>query len=82
VALLIFGYVKGRFIGAHPLRSALQTALIGGLTGAAVMLLFAPQSGIQTLAQIYQRSIQLRDLTQMDRVSAALEAGTTAVKAA
>lgn len=34
VALLIFGYVKGRFTGARPLRSALQTALIGGLAAA------------------------------------------------
>ena len=31
VALLVFGYVKGRFAGAPPVRSALQTALIGGL---------------------------------------------------
>jgi vacuolar iron transporter family protein len=30
-ALLMFGYVKGRFTGAHPFRSALQTMLIGGL---------------------------------------------------
>jgi VIT1/CCC1 family predicted Fe2+/Mn2+ transporter len=30
-ALLMFGYVKGRFTGAHPLRSAFQTMLIGGL---------------------------------------------------
>ena len=35
VALLIFGYVKGRFTGAPPIRSALQTALIGGLAAAA-----------------------------------------------
>jgi VIT1/CCC1 family predicted Fe2+/Mn2+ transporter len=34
-AKLIFGYVKGCFIGARPLRSALQTALIGGLAAAA-----------------------------------------------
>jgi VIT1/CCC1 family predicted Fe2+/Mn2+ transporter len=34
-ALLIFGYIKGRFTGARPLRSALQTALIGGLAAAA-----------------------------------------------
>src|SRR5690242_13495287 len=31
LALLIFGYVKGRFTGASPIRSGLQTALIGGL---------------------------------------------------
>jgi vacuolar iron transporter family protein len=35
VALLIFGYVKGRFTGTRPVRSALQTALIGGLAAAA-----------------------------------------------
>jgi VIT1/CCC1 family predicted Fe2+/Mn2+ transporter len=34
-ALLVFGYVKGRFTGARPGRSALQTALIGGLAAAA-----------------------------------------------
>lgn len=34
-ALLIFGYIKGRFTGAPPLRSALQTALIGGLAASA-----------------------------------------------
>jgi predicted membrane protein (TIGR00267 family) len=31
VALAIFGYVKGRFTGAAPLRSSIQTVLIGGL---------------------------------------------------
>jgi VIT1/CCC1 family predicted Fe2+/Mn2+ transporter len=35
VALAIFGYVKGRFTGAHPLRSSAQTTLIGGLAAAA-----------------------------------------------
>jgi VIT1/CCC1 family predicted Fe2+/Mn2+ transporter len=35
VALLVFGYVKGRFTGTRPLRGALQTALIGGLAAAA-----------------------------------------------
>jgi VIT1/CCC1 family predicted Fe2+/Mn2+ transporter len=33
-ALLIFGYVKGRFTGTRPFRSAIQTALIGGLAAA------------------------------------------------
>jgi vacuolar iron transporter family protein len=31
VALLVFGYVKGHFTGVPPLRSALQTALVGGI---------------------------------------------------
>ena len=35
VALAIFGYVKGRYTGARPLRSALQTVVIGGLAAAA-----------------------------------------------
>jgi VIT1/CCC1 family predicted Fe2+/Mn2+ transporter len=39
VALLVFGYVKGRFTGAPPVRSAWQTALIGGLAAAAAFLI-------------------------------------------
>ncbi len=35
MALLIFGYVKGRFTGTRPFHSAIQTALIGGLAAAA-----------------------------------------------
>lgn len=31
IALAVFGYVKGRFTGMRPSRSALQTVLIGGL---------------------------------------------------
>ncbi|MGD0339656.1 MAG: VIT1/CCC1 transporter family protein [Bacteroidota bacterium] len=31
LALIIFGYVKGRFTGVAPFRSAFQTVLIGGL---------------------------------------------------
>ena len=34
-ALFIFGYVKARFTGGRPFRSALQTALIGSLAAAA-----------------------------------------------
>lgn len=39
LALLLFGYVKGRFTGTAPLRSALQTVLIGGLAAAAAFLI-------------------------------------------
>lgn len=39
LALLLFGYIKGRFTGAKPIRSALQTALIGGLAAAAAFLI-------------------------------------------
>ena len=35
VALAVFGYIKGRFTGAPPLRSAVQTSIIGGLAAAA-----------------------------------------------
>lgn len=35
LALLIFGYVKGRFTGSRPVRAAFQTMLIGGLAAAA-----------------------------------------------
>ncbi len=35
LALLVFGYVKGRFTGMHAIQSALRTALIGGLAAAA-----------------------------------------------
>lgn len=38
-ALLIFGYVKGRFTGTKPVRSALQTTLIGGLAASAAFLI-------------------------------------------
>jgi VIT1/CCC1 family predicted Fe2+/Mn2+ transporter len=39
LALAIFGYVKGRFTGARPVRSALQTTVIGGLAAAAAFAL-------------------------------------------
>ncbi|KAF6144684.1 hypothetical protein GIB67_006176 [Kingdonia uniflora] len=35
IALLFFGYVKGRFTGNKPFRSAFQTALIGAIACAA-----------------------------------------------
>ena len=35
VALTVFGYIKGHFTGTGPLRSAIQTVLIGGLAAAA-----------------------------------------------
>ena len=31
LALFIFGFIKGRFTGTRPMRSALQTALIGSV---------------------------------------------------
>jgi len=35
VALAVFGYVKGRFTGAPPVRSAFRTTVIGGLAAGA-----------------------------------------------
>ncbi len=35
IALGVFGYIKGIFTGAKPLRSAVQTVLIGGVAAAA-----------------------------------------------
>jgi len=39
IALTLFGYIKGRFTGTKPGRSALQTALIGGLAAAAAFII-------------------------------------------
>lgn len=39
IALFVFGYVKGQFTGAKPLKSALQTCLIGSLAAGAAFLI-------------------------------------------
>ena len=39
VTLLIFGFVKGRFTGMRPMRSALQTAFIGSVAAGAAFLI-------------------------------------------
>ena len=39
LALLVFGYIKGRFSGAPAARSAIQTVCIGGLAATAAFLL-------------------------------------------
>jgi len=39
LALLVFGFVKGRFTGTKPLRSALQTALIGSAAAGAAFVI-------------------------------------------
>lgn len=38
-ALLIFGYVKGKFTGANPIKSGIQTVVIGGIAATAAFLL-------------------------------------------
>jgi len=35
VALFVFGFVKGRFTGVHPVKSALQTTVVGGVAAGA-----------------------------------------------
>jgi vacuolar iron transporter family protein len=39
MALFVFGYIKGHFTGTRPIRSALQTMLIGGTAAAAAFLI-------------------------------------------
>lgn len=38
-ALVLFGYIKGRYTGIRPWRSALQTSCIGGLAASAAFLI-------------------------------------------
>jgi VIT1/CCC1 family predicted Fe2+/Mn2+ transporter len=39
LALLVFGYIKGRFTVKKPIRSALQTVVVGGLAATAAFVL-------------------------------------------
>jgi VIT1/CCC1 family predicted Fe2+/Mn2+ transporter len=39
LALTVFGYIKGRFTGASPIRSAMQTVFIGGLAASVAFLI-------------------------------------------
>ena len=39
IALAIFGYIKGYFTGAPPIRSAIQTVFIGGLAAAVAFMI-------------------------------------------
>jgi VIT1/CCC1 family predicted Fe2+/Mn2+ transporter len=45
LALLVFGFVKGRFTGMKPIRSALQTALIGSAAAGAAFAIARLISG-------------------------------------
>lgn len=49
--------------------------LVGGLVGAGVMLLLAPQSGKKTRAQIRKKSLNLRDQTTEAVEDAVSQAG-------
>jgi gas vesicle protein len=48
--------------------------VVGGLAGAVVALLFAPQSGIETRALIKDKSIELRDKAQVSAEQLAADA--------
>jgi predicted membrane protein (TIGR00267 family) len=39
LALLVFGYIKGRFTTAKPFRSAFQTLMVGGLAATAAFVI-------------------------------------------
>ncbi len=39
IALAVFGFVKGRYTGAKPMKSALQTTITGGLAATAAFLI-------------------------------------------
>ncbi len=55
--------------------------VVGGLTGAVVALLFAPQSGEETRALIKDKSIELRDKAQMSAEEAYARAEELAAEA-
>jgi gas vesicle protein len=55
--------------------------IVGGLTGAVVALLFAPQSGEETRAMIKDKSIELRDKAQQTAEEAIARAEAAAAEA-
>jgi len=55
--------------------------VVGGLTGAVVALLFAPQSGEETRAVIKEKSIELRDKAAQQAELVASKAEKFAVEA-
>jgi len=55
--------------------------IVGGLSGAVVALLFAPQSGEETRALIKDKSIELRDKAQMSAEEAIARAEAVAADA-
>jgi gas vesicle protein len=55
--------------------------LVGGLSGAVVALLFAPQSGEETRALIKDKSIELRDRAQQSAEEALAKAEAAAAEA-
>jgi vacuolar iron transporter family protein len=39
LALIVFGYIKGRYVGTKPARSAFQTVIVGGVAASAAYLI-------------------------------------------
>jgi gas vesicle protein len=68
--------------GGHT-KNVVLGLLIGSLAGAAAMLLFAPDSGTRTRAQIQQKGIQLRNRTgeMVDDVLSQVRSGTQEITA-
>ena len=59
----------------------LEGFIVGGLSGAVVALLFAPQSGEETRALIKDKSIELRDKAQITAEEAIARAEAAAAEA-
>lgn len=75
--------MKNRFEGhPHKLRKKnfMISLLIGSLTGAGIMLLFAPQSGRQTRANLYPRSILMGNRAQINHMPSTFKTAKVPVK--
>ena len=75
--------IEGHAYNPKNTRPVLLGLLIGGLTGAAAMLLFAPQSGKRLRTQIRQESVQLSDRATkgIDKTISQVRSETNRIKA-
>ena len=64
-----------------PIGALLVGFILGGLSGAVIALLFAPQSGEETRALIKDKSIELRDKAQVSAEEAIARAEAAAAEA-
>ena len=67
LALLVFGFIKGRFTGTRPFRSAIQTALIGGLAAAAAFLILPVLFQGRASGQTGGRSQRIKPVARKQR---------------